>query len=183
MKKLLWLGVALGAVVLLPAPRAEALTITPSSPIVLSGNQTSQSAIDAYIAATLGDAGLLYKQNVGGPEEGSLAGSYTTTFSNTVTQPEDATITYVAGMQYVGPTSYLLVKDGNNSPAWYLFNLSNLGWDGKETLNLQDFWVGRGAISHVTLYGTALPEPATLSLLAVGLVGTAVLRRRRSQAA
>ena len=183
MKKLLWSGVVLGAIVLLPATQVEALNITPSSPIVLSGNQTSQAQIDAYIAATLGDAGLLYKQNVLGPEEGSLAGSYTTTFSNTVTQPEDATITYVAGMQYVGPTSYLLVKDGNNSPAWYLFNLTNLGWDGKETLTLQDFWVGQGAISHVTLYGKALPEPATLSLLAVGLVGAAVLRRRRPQGA
>jgi hypothetical protein len=180
MKKTLWMGVLLAAVVLLPAVRVEALVITPASGAVLTGNQTSQAQINAFIAGILGSSVELYKQNVGGSEEGSLAGSYQTEFFNSPTEPEDATITYNGG-QYVGGTSFILVKDGNSTPAWYLFNLTNLGWNGTEQLVLENFWVGRGAISHVALYGTpttSVPEPATLSLLAAGLLGAGVLRRR-----
>jgi hypothetical protein len=114
-----------------------------------------------------------------GVEVGDLAGSYETEFFNDPDDPEDATIEYSGG-PIVGPTAFLLVKDGNSTPAWYLFNLTSLGWDGMETLELTDFWVGRGAISHVTLYGgaTSVPEPATLSMVALGLLGVGAVRRR-----
>jgi hypothetical protein len=58
-----------------------------------------------------------------------------------------------------------------------------LGWNGTDDLEINDFWPAGGAISHLSLYGTrtSVPEPATLSLLAVGMLGAGVLRRRRSQ--
>ena len=164
---------------------ANALLITPStgpcgSPtcLILTGNQTGQSQIDTVIAAELGTSGEIYKQNVGGSESGSVAGSYTTSFFNTPTDPSDATIVYNGGT--VASATHLLVKDGNQEPAWYLFRLS---WNGTETITLDNFWPNQGAISHVTLYGgttTRVPEPATMGLFGAGLLAFGFLRRRKA---
>jgi hypothetical protein len=121
---------------------------------------------------------LLYLQNTGDPSDsGPLSRSYSTTFSPP-TDPSGATITYGAG-SFVGPTAFLLVKDGNQTPAWYLFNLTSLvGWDGKETLELSNFWPQQGSISHVALYGTPVPIPTAAWLLGTGLIGLVAIRRR-----
>ena len=160
--------------------QAHALSITPSTGALLTGDQTSQHVIDTVIASTLAFAGAeeLYKQDVDGPEVGSLAGSYQTFFSNTPSDPSDALIEYVGG-PLVGSIAFLLVKDGKHSPAWYLFNLTDLGWNGTDDLVLSAFWPDKGAISHVTLYGTAVPEPATMLLLGFGLLALAGLGRRK----
>ena len=163
----------------LAAP-GQALTITPSTLPQLTGNDPSQAVINAVIGPIIGPATLLYKAEPGSPvaEEGALSGSYNTVFSLTALDPMDATITYVAG-RYVGPVSWALVKDGNSTPAWYLFNLTALGWDGTETLNFQGFWPANGAISHVALYGgSAVPDGGSaVMLLGAALVGLAGLRR------
>ena len=175
----------IAAVMFVSAGQVEALSITPATTAVDSGDETSQAAINAIIAPIIAPSVEVYKEDVGDPDEGTLASSYETEYFNSPDDPEDATITYVGG-DIVNPTAYLLVKGGSQSPAWYLFNLTALGWDGMEELELTDFWVGRGAISHVTLYGgtaTSVPEPATLSLLAFGLLGVGAVRRRRSQVA
>jgi hypothetical protein len=146
---------------------------------LLTGAQTSQAQINAAIAASLGSSVELYKQNVGGAETGTAAGYYTTTFSNSATSPEDATIVWDGGGIITGAT-HLLVKDGNHNPAWYLFSID---WDGQETISLENFWIGGGAISHVTIYGggtVSVPEPATLSLLGAALVGFGFIRRRNA---
>jgi hypothetical protein len=176
-RHLLKLAVIFGVLAL--AAQAQALVITPTTDSPLTGPETSQSDIDDAIASTLGSSTELYKQDVGGSESGSLAGSYETTFSNTEQDPSDALIEYVGG-DIVGPTAFLLIKDGNQDPAWYLFNLTDLGWTGVEDLELSGFWPDQGAISHVALYGgtTTVPEPGTLLLLGSGLIGLALFGRK-----
>jgi hypothetical protein len=165
--------------------QANALSITPSTGTMgvneWTGPQTSNSAALAAIAAYIGSAQELYKNNVGGAEEKTLAGSYETTFLGSAGDTSGATITYTGG-NIVGPTAYLFVKDGSGPPAWYLFNLTAFGWDGMATLDLSEFWQGvNGAISHVSLFGnnTPVPEPATMLLLGAGLIGLAGYGRKK----
>ena len=123
----------------------------------------------------------LYKQDQGqSADSGTFASSYNTEFSNTPSDPEDATITHVANMPVIsGSPIYLLVKDGNHDPIWYIFNLTVLGWDGEDSIEMSGFWPNGGAISHVSLYGPSpVPIPAAVWLLGSGLLGLVGIRRR-----
>lgn len=181
MKKLL--GCFLCVILLGFGAQAHALLITPESGTIdvcrYEGDQTSQAEIDVWIAANIGDIDELYKQNVGGSEVGALADSYRTEFFNTPTDPSEAIITYT-GDGPIATDAFLLVKDGNQSPAWYLFDLNCFDWNGMVPLELEDFWPDQGAISHVSLYGgQSVPEPATMFLLGTGLLGLALFRKSR----
>jgi hypothetical protein len=148
--------------------------------LVMSGPQTGTPEI--LLAAGLTTYTELYKQDVGiSGDEGSFAASYVTEFSPT-TDPLGGTVTWVGGSSYItADPIYLLVKDGNQVPAWYLFDIST--WTGQETIHLDNFWPDQGAISHVAIYGTGTSVPdggATLMLLGGVLVGLETLRRRLS---
>lgn len=171
--------------------RAGVLIITPTSIAALTGNQTKQGDIDAAILITLGSSTERYKAEVGGPETGSASAYYETRFSNTTNDPSDAYIDWVGPAAIKALGSFLLVKDGNQTPAWYLFRLADLGWTENKDLDLQDFWPGNGAISHVTLYGTGtvtppagsshpVPEPGAMTLWLMVAVGGAFAARRKS---
>ena len=170
------------------AYNAHAINITPTSGILgttrFEGTETSNSQV-LVEAATLCGCTLTsqYKQNVGGGEEGPLAGSYNTTFTPAV-EPGAFQITYTGGTS-VGPTAYLIVKDGNQTPAYYLFNLTALGWNGTDPINGSGFWdPGNGAVSHVELFGTTattLPAPSSLILLGSGMLAMGIAQRKRQQ--
>lgn len=174
--------------------------------LALTGPETSQAAINLVIYPFMG-AGVIegYKQNAGEAGDSGPGGNYyTTTFSN---GNSNALITWDGSLYFTADPLYLLVKDGNHSPAWYLFALTD--WDGKDTLSVENFWVpdgvpdvkakgkgkgesdGGGAISHVTIYGkpsgpdlfctncVSVPDGGSATiLLGMGLLGLVALRRR-----
>ena len=82
-------------------------------------------------------------------------------------------------INFTGGADRLLVKDGANNPAWYLFDISS--WNGTDPIELENFWADRtGEISFVALFnGTKVPEPGMVILLGIGLLGLAFYNRKR----
>jgi hypothetical protein len=170
------------------------IVLTPSSPGVMGANLGSGNCEPGCIYTTFGltnapgpgdDLVLYYKANVDGSEEGTFATSYMTTFANTPTDPEDALIQYISGAVIDCPECYLAIKDGNQNPSYYFYNLS--AWDGTEAISLENFWPQQGAISHISIWGREdggggqqeIPEPMTLALVGLGLLAAGSVRRRR----
>lgn len=138
----------------------------------------------AEIEAITGATGLesLYKQDVGaGSDSGSFAASYETTFSNSSNDPEDAVIALIAGMDPINcGVCYLVVKDGNQDPAQYIYDLSLVGMIN--SISAIDFWPNQGAISHVEIVGNSdmsvIPVPAAIWLFGTALIGFIGFSRR-----
>jgi hypothetical protein len=151
---------------------------------------------------------MLYKSDhnggATGTDSGTFAASYKTTF-DPANDPSKATVAYEgAPYQYINDSNpanafnelYIVVKDGNHDPYVYVFDLDAMPWLGTETIVLQNFWLGQGAISHVAIFGGNslgggdddngggggdVPEPATLAIwgLGMGIAGLVGYRRRR----
>ncbi|TXK94908.1 PEP-CTERM sorting domain-containing protein [Methylococcaceae bacterium CS4] len=172
---------------LIPTVSNAALIIDPTyTPQWITDDNSNFNASD--VADLVGTSTILeeyYKANVGdGFDTGPFSDSYETTFFN---MPDSALIEWVVGSDIIDcPECYLLVKDGNQSPAQYVFDIGT--WDGMEDISLIDFWPEQGAISHIAIYGgvgddgggkPSVPEPSFIALLGMGL---SHIRRKRKAA-
>ena len=150
-----------------------------------SSHENNQDTIKDIVERKTACRARLYKSNVGGSEEVSLAASYVATFYNTPKDPTEADFEFNSD-DVVGPKAFLLVTDGRNSPGWYSFDLTAWSWNGKETLLPREFWPDGGASSSVGLCGStqSVPEPNTMvflgcGILVLGAVGGRKLRKEK----
>lgn len=123
------------------------------------------------------------KDSLVGTSSGSFSGSYEVLW-NASLEPTGGTLSWLVDTSYIMcGECYVAVKDGNNDPRYYFFDISD-DWNGTDDLVFSGFWdEGEGAISHISIWGSTaveVPEPGTLGLMGLGLMGFVAFRKRRT---
>jgi hypothetical protein len=166
------------------ATQMYALAITPTTGILNTtrweGNDNSNLDATA-IAAIVGVSPLTERLKV---EGSSVSGQFASSYPNSNETDNGGIIDYLSGAAINDARIFLYVKDGNQIPAFYIFDIS--GWNGTEDITLSGFWANtQGAISHLAVLGgggprtqTGVPDGGTtLALLGLALAGLGVFRR------
>lgn len=150
---------------------------------------------DTTFLSVCGLSGLTnyYKADRGTPnsESGSFSNDYTTVFG--LTPGASATVTWDGQQSVVCPDCYLIAKDGNSTPNWFLFDLGS--WDGQEKISIGSLFYSVNPsgqrieqnYSHVSIWGledstdppVTIPEPGSLALAGLALAAAGFLRRRK----
>ena len=180
--------VFLSVILVLVSLNANAtLILTPGDADWTTDTNSQLSLSDIETITGISGLSNYYKDNVGGSEDFPFASVYDTTFSNSPSDPADFLIEYVTGTAIDCPECILIVKDGNQKPAQYLFDIGT--WDGTEDIQGTGFWPNQGAISNVAIYGgedgstppADIPEPGMMALFGIGLMGMGLsaIRRKR----
>lgn len=181
--------------------QAHAVLITPEDCVSDSCTTGTVTRTDTLIRMIQGSyqATEQYRSDLSG-DSGTFAASYTTTFDGS-----NATIQYATGAEaIVCESCFLLVKDGDVDPPWYLFDIT---WNGLEDISLQGFWPDHvEGISHISIFEggvlakngaglarltaannavvqtrtAAIPEPGPLALLGIGLLGMIAVRLKKA---
>jgi len=152
------------------------------------------------IAGWVGQSSLveLYKQDFGQAEANlPFKDSYSLTYYPAVPAsdgPSAGVLKYDGAPDPIMASTklYLFIKDGNQAPSDYLYDISN--WNRMADINFSGYWQGvNGAISHITIYGInktsttpppddvvvdATPEAASV-LIWCGLAGAVAFSARK----
>lgn len=139
---------------------------------------TFEGTASGNTPSSIGGSDEVYKDNVGGAEEGATS-SFTTTYSADLLT---ATVHIDSG---IWDLTHLAIKVANSYAYWSL-----TGWDptvyGSLTVTNDKIANNNGefqAISHVSIYGeegVRVPDSgATLALLGLGLAVIGIIRRRK----
>lgn len=163
---------------------AVPIVLTPAVSTFSGMNNGALSAAAVGAITNVTGLTIAYKQNAGGAEEGSFAGSYQTVFTNTLSDPSAALITFDGNPDpfITGGRIFVYVKDGTPRP-WYLFDISS--WNGRDSLQLSGFYTGPGSISQISIFrspnGVIIRTPeggSTLALLGCAVIAISAARRK-----
>jgi hypothetical protein len=169
------------------ALNANALLLTPGSAGWQGASPSNPNADGVEtITGTSAQLTQVYKYNASGSESGGFASSYQGTYTPSLLAAQDATISYGSGSVISGTAIYLLVKDANLSPKWYIFNISS--WNGTEQIKVDGYFPQQLGILYVSIFSgqggaTKVADAgSSLALLGLGLAALGLVQRKLARA-
>jgi hypothetical protein len=147
----------------------------------------------AKVQAAYGDVDSFYDKDEGGNDSGTGDGAFYLTGENFAPIDYGNTTSgyFLLSNSLLSSfdTFILALKGGNTVPTWVMFEIqvSSLiaGMGNQAGFSYGTWSSGRQGLSHASLYvggegDTDVPEPGSLALLGLGLMGLGMVRRRKT---